>query len=169
MTRRTTLGLDIGSTTIKLVLLDGDEVLFSAYRRHHADVQAELVRLLDEVAVAHPGLVVRGAVTGSGGLGVSGLLGLTFVQEVVAGTAAVEAWLPGTDVVIELGGEDAKITYCGGGGTAPARAGPGRSSTRWRPCSAPTRPGWTRSRRAARRSTRSPRGAGCSRSRTCNR
>ncbi|HEY0215138.1 MAG TPA: acyl-CoA dehydratase activase-related protein [Cellulomonas sp.] len=107
------LGLDIGSTTIKLVLLADGEVERSEYRRHHADVQAELVRLLDDVARDHPGLRVRGAVTGSGGLGVSGLLGLTSVQEVVAGTAAVEAWLPGTDVVIELGGEDAKITYCG--------------------------------------------------------
>ncbi len=105
------LGLDIGSTTVKLVLLDEDEPVWQAYRRHHADVHAELVRLLAEAAERFPDVPVRAAVTGSAGLGLAERLELPFVQEVVAGTEAVCRIVPEADVVIELGGEDAKITY----------------------------------------------------------
>ena len=123
------MGLDIGSTTIKLVLLpehspeapagarpDPASVspvspVFAEYRRHNADVRGELTRLLGEVARAYPGAVVRGAVTGSAGLSLATLMGLPFVQEVIAETETVRVCDPQADVVIELGGEDAKITY----------------------------------------------------------
>ena len=123
------MGLDIGSTTIKLVLLPEhspeaptgarpDPVsvspvspVFAEYRRHNADVRGELTRLLGEVARAYPGAVVRGAVTGSAGLSLAALMGLPFVQEVIAETETVRVCDPQADVVIELGGEDAKITY----------------------------------------------------------
>ncbi len=107
------LGLDIGSTTIKLVLLDGPDrpPLLQSYRRHHADIAGELVDLIDDAARQYPDLRVRGAVTGSAGLTLATALGLPFVQEVIAETAAVHRYLPSADVIIELGGEDAKITY----------------------------------------------------------
>ena len=123
------MGLDIGSTTIKLVLLSerlpevpagapadsasGSPVspVFAEYRRHNADVRGELTRLLEEVGRAYPGAVVRGAVTGSAGLSLATLMGLPFVQEVIAETETVRVCDPQADVVIELGGEDAKITY----------------------------------------------------------
>ena len=122
------MGLDIGSTTIKLVLLPETPVaaraggaasassapvapVFAEYRRHNADVRGELTRLLGEVARAYPGAVVRGAVTGSAGLSLATLMGLPFVQEVIAETETVRVCDPQADVIIELGGEDAKITY----------------------------------------------------------
>ena len=123
------MGLDVGSTTIKLVLLperlpeapagarpdpmSGSPVspVFAEYRRHNADVRGELTRLLGEVTRAYPGAVVRGAVTGSAGLSLATLMGLPFVQEVIAETETVRVCDPQADVVIELGGEDAKITY----------------------------------------------------------
>ena len=123
------MGLDVGSTTIKLVLLperlpevpagapadsaSGSPVspVFAEYRRHNADVRGELTRLLEEVGRAYPGAVVRGAVTGSAGLSLATLMGLPFVQEVIAETETVRVCDPQADVVIELGGEDAKITY----------------------------------------------------------
>lgn len=111
------MGLDIGSTTIKLVLVEvdvqdgGDLLHFQAYRRHHADIAGELDALLDDVLAQFPRARIRGAVTGSGGFALAETMGLPFVQEVVAGTAATRRYAPDTDVVIELGGEDAKITY----------------------------------------------------------
>lgn len=120
------MGLDIGSTTIKLVLLpeavrgarSGSPSasapvfpVFAEYRRHNADVRGELTRLLEEVGRAYPGAVVRGAVTGSAGLSLATLMGLPFVQEVIAETETVRVCDSQADVVIELGGEDAKITY----------------------------------------------------------
>ena len=104
------LGLDIGSTTVKAVVLDGLEPVFEDYRRHHADVRGELARLLRAISEVLPGRSVRAAVTGSGGLSVGHLIGIPFVQEVVAGTATIRRFDPDADVVIELGGEDAKIT-----------------------------------------------------------
>ena len=105
------LGLDIGSTTVKLVLLDGTETVRTVYRRHHTDVHAEVARLLAELSEDFPEAAAVSAVTGSAGLGLAEHLGLRFVQEVIAGTAAVRHLAPEADVVIELGGEDAKITY----------------------------------------------------------
>ncbi|MDR1077115.1 MAG: hypothetical protein LBL55_00320, partial [Propionibacteriaceae bacterium] len=105
------LGLDVGSTTLKAVLLDGDTMLCQEYRRHNADVQAELTRLVHDLAKRFPGLAVRPAIAGSGGLGIARALEVEFIQEVIAGTQAVQRHHPEADVVIELGGEDAKITY----------------------------------------------------------
>lgn len=111
MTSPLRLGFDIGSTTVKLVLLDGDNVLYETYRRHHADIARELDEVLTDVTAQFPDDVVTGAVTGSGGMKVATALGLQFVQEVVAETEAITAADPQADVIIELGGEDAKITY----------------------------------------------------------
>ncbi len=105
------LGLDIGSTTVKAVVLDGSRVVFSDYRRHHADVRGELRALLGDIERAFPAASMVVGVTGSGGLQVAELMGVGFVQEVIAATEAIERHHPEADVVIELGGEDAKITY----------------------------------------------------------
>ncbi len=104
------LGLDIGSTTVKAVVWDDGRILFSDYRRHNADVRGELATLLRQLADRFAESMPV-AVTGSGGLQVAELMGARFVQEVIASTEAVQQLLPDTDVVIELGGEDAKITY----------------------------------------------------------
>jgi predicted CoA-substrate-specific enzyme activase len=106
-----TLGLDVGSTTVKAVVLEGDRPLFSAYRRHNADARGALRELLAEVSIAVGEQQLRVAVAGSAGLGVADVMGVEFVQEVIAATAAIERYVPQADVVIELGGEDAKITY----------------------------------------------------------
>ena len=105
------LGIDVGSTTVKAVVLDGNRVLYSDYRRHNADVRAELGRLLADIEARHPGLEVVSAITGSGGLTTARAMGIPFVQEVIAGTEATRRLHPEVDVVIELGGEDAKLTY----------------------------------------------------------
>lgn len=106
------LGLDIGSTTIKIVLIDGeDNILFERYRRHFSDVRGELLNLFKEIAQECGTYTVTSAITGSGGLSVAKILDLPFVQEVVAGARATQKYIPQADVVLELGGEDAKITY----------------------------------------------------------
>ena len=114
------VGLDIGSTTVKAVVLDQtdslDAVLFSDYRRHHANVRATVAGLLEDI---HKELEARGrgdepirlAITGSGGLALADNLHVPFVQEVIAETRAIDEEYPQADVIIELGGEDAKITY----------------------------------------------------------
>ena len=117
------IGIDVGSTTVKIVVLDiQDTVLYSDYERHRADIRSTIIsvvtKALDEVEQKVPlgksqPLSVR--VTGSGGLAVSHWLDIPFIQEVVASTTAVRRLIPKTDVVIELGGEDAKITYFTGG------------------------------------------------------
>jgi len=111
MARQALLGLDVGSTTVKAVVLDGDRLLFSDYRRHNADARGALRELLTDVADRFGDQPFRTAVAGSAGLGVAELMGVDFVQEVIAATAAIERYVPQADVVIELGGEDAKITY----------------------------------------------------------
>lgn len=114
------VGLDIGSTTVKAVVLDQtdalDGVLVSDYRRHHANVRATVAGLLEDI---HKELVARDrgdepirlAITGSGGLALADNLHVPFVQEVIAETRAIDQEYPQADVIIELGGEDAKITY----------------------------------------------------------
>lgn len=106
------VGIDVGSTTVKLVVLreDGKEV-FADYRRHNADVR-ETARVMLETA--YPILEdapCTVAITGSGGLKLSKYLGIKFVQEVVAVTKAIRRAAPDTDAVIELGGEDAKLIF----------------------------------------------------------
>jgi len=105
------LGLDIGSTTVKAVLVRNGEIVFSDYRRHHADVRGELHELLAALRPVAGDRPLRVGVTGSGGLHVADLMGVGFHQEVIAATEVIELLHPDADVVIELGGEDAKITY----------------------------------------------------------
>lgn len=105
------MGLDIGSTTIKVVILDDDQIIYQQYRRHHSDIRGELARSFEDVGREFPDLRAQIAITGSGGLSVSEWLGVEFVQEVIAETVAISRYNPETDIIIELGGEDAKITY----------------------------------------------------------
>ncbi len=107
-----TLGIDIGSTTVKVALLsETEELLFSDYERHYANIQETLALLLGK-AVNEVGEISAAAViTGSGGLTLAKHLDVPFVQEVVAVSSALQKHAPKTDVAIELGGEDAKIIY----------------------------------------------------------
>ena len=106
------LGIDVGSTTVKLAVLDREnEIKWAVYRRHHADVRATIVEVLREAAEVFPTECMTIAITGSGGLLLSQWLDIEFVQEVIASKTAVETFIPATDVAIELGGEDAKIIY----------------------------------------------------------
>ena len=114
------VGLDIGSTTVKAVVLDQtdslDSVLFSDYRRHHANVRATVAGLLEDIhkeleSLGRGDEPIRLAITGSGGLALADNLHVPFVQEVIAETRAIDEEYPQADVIIELGGEDAKITY----------------------------------------------------------
>ena len=106
------LGLDVGSTTVKLVIVDEkNEIIFSEYMRHFSDMRGVLADLFELAANECGQLAVTTSVTGSGGLTVSKLLSLPFVQEVVAGARATQKFIPDADVVLEFGGEDAKITY----------------------------------------------------------
>lgn len=106
------LGIDIGSTTIKLVLLDtNDNIIYSKYERHYSNIKETTTSFILEVFNKYKDYYITAMVTGSSGLSVSKLLGLSFIQEVIACTEAVEVFINNADVVIELGGEDAKITY----------------------------------------------------------
>ncbi|NPD32107.1 2-hydroxyacyl-CoA dehydratase [Eggerthellaceae bacterium zg-997] len=106
------LGIDVGSTTVKLAILDeADRIVFSLYERHHSDVRATVAEVLSRAAERYGSLPLTVSITGSGGLLLAQWLGLEFVQEVIASKAAVETFIPQTDVCIELGGEDAKIIF----------------------------------------------------------
>ena len=107
-------GIDIGSTTVKLVLVDSNgEIVFGEYRRHFSRTQATLHSLLEQAKQQLGSCSLLVNITGSGGIGLGKALGINFVQEVVATSAAVKKIVPMTDVAIELGGEDAKIIYFG--------------------------------------------------------
>ena len=106
------LGIDVGSTTVKLAILDaGQKVVYSEYQRHHTDIRATISELIGNAQAAMGDQPLTVAITGSGGLLLAQWLGLDFVQEVIASKTAVGALIPQTDVAIELGGEDAKIIY----------------------------------------------------------
>ncbi|MDR2163923.1 MAG: 2-hydroxyacyl-CoA dehydratase [Clostridiales Family XIII bacterium] len=108
------LGIDIGSTTVKLVLIDDEgRAVFARYGRHMSNVLEKAGEMVRELAETHPGVGARAVITGSGGLSLAGLLGIAFEQEVISCSKAVETIIPETDVAIELGGEDAKITFYG--------------------------------------------------------
>lgn len=110
------LGVDIGSTTIKVVLLDNkDNIIYSNYERHYADIKIKLISTLIEVNKYVNKRPISLVVTGSGGMNVASNINVTFIQEVVAATKAIRTYYPQTDVAIELGGEDAKITYFSNG------------------------------------------------------
>ena len=111
-----TLGIDIGSTTVKVALLDRDfHIVFSDYKRHYANIQETLADLLREARKQTGPAEILPVITGSGGLTLSSHLKVPFVQEVVAVASALQDYAPQTDVAIELGGEDAKIIYFTGG------------------------------------------------------
>ncbi len=110
------LGIDIGSTTVKIAILNNEhEVLFSDYERHFANIQETLSDLLSRAIHKLGTILVSPVITGSGGLTLAKHLDVPFVQEVIAVSAALQDYAPQTDVAIELGGEDAKIIYFEGG------------------------------------------------------
>lgn len=109
------LGLDVGSTTVKVAILDEkDNLVYTHYQRHFSDVQHTVSNLLQKMYIQFRNAELTMNITGSSGISTSQQLGVPFVQEVIAGSKAVERFIPQTDVAIELGGEDAKITYFGG-------------------------------------------------------
>lgn len=110
------VGLDIGSTTAKIAILDNqDNLLYSEYKRHYSDVKSTISNLIKNVYHKFKDSILTLMVTGSSGLAIAKSLKVSFIQEVIASTGAVEKFIPETDVAIELGGEDAKITFFSGG------------------------------------------------------
>ena len=110
------LGIDIGSTTVKIAILDDrNNLLFSDYERHFANIRETLADLMDKAFEKLGNINMAPMITGSGGLTLANHLGVPFVQEVVAVSTALQDYAPQTDVAIELGGEDAKIIYFEGG------------------------------------------------------
>ena len=106
------LGIDIGSTTVKIAILDDkNTILFSDYKRHFANIQETLAELLTEARQELGEIDIHPVITGSGGLTLANHLEVPFTQEVVAVSTALTDYAPQTDVAIELGGEDAKIIY----------------------------------------------------------
>ncbi len=110
------LGIDIGSTTVKIAVLDAsDNLLFADYQRHYANIRETLHDLLQQAYEKLGNMTTAPMITGSGGLTLAKHLGIPFVQEVISVASALEHTAPQTDVAIELGGEDAKIIYFEGG------------------------------------------------------
>ena len=109
------IGIDIGSTTVKVVVLDEqNKLLFRSYERHYSKARERAAETLRSIRDKLTGQQVRIVITGSAGLGVAKAADIDFVQEVYATAAAVNQYIPDTDAVIELGGEDAKIIFFGG-------------------------------------------------------
>ena len=109
------VGIDIGSTTVKVVVLDENKkLLFRSYERHYSKTRERTLETLNSIRDLLSGRDIQVTITGSAGLGVANASGIDFVQEVYATAAAVNTYIPGTDAVIELGGEDAKIIFFGG-------------------------------------------------------
>ena len=116
------IGLDIGSTTIKAVVLDDrGEIVFRRYERHRARIAMLCEVLLHAVATAFPNQRFQLGISGSAGMGLAEDLGIDFLQEVYATRVALRRMAPGTDVAIELGGEDAKILFLSGAGGLEVR------------------------------------------------
>ncbi len=106
------IGIDVGSTTVKLVALnEKNELVYSKYERHHSNINETLKQMVNDAYNTLSDISIRIAITGSGGINLASSLNVDFVQEVIAGTKAIRTFNPETDVAIELGGEDAKITY----------------------------------------------------------
>ena len=110
-----TLGIDIGSTTAKLVLREGEKVLYEKYERHFSQVRQKTLDMLAAMPCVAPNEELTVAISGSAGLGLAQSANLAFVQEVFATGEAVKLLAPDTSAVIELGGEDAKIIFFEGG------------------------------------------------------
>ncbi|MCL2420281.1 MAG: 2-hydroxyacyl-CoA dehydratase [Defluviitaleaceae bacterium] len=110
------LGIDIGSTTVKLVVTDDTyNILFGEYRRHFSNIQETLLEMAKAARSKLGKIDVKAMITGSGGLSLANWVGVDFIQEVVAVAEAITQFAPETDVAIEIGGEDAKIIYFSGG------------------------------------------------------
>ncbi|MDD5823637.1 MAG: acyl-CoA dehydratase activase-related protein [Firmicutes bacterium] len=108
------LGIDVGSTTVKLIILDEDDnIKYSRYERHLSNVFEKVEELLKDLYTEMGDLKLKPVITGSGGMSLASLFGIRFEQEVITCTNAIDKLIPQTDVAIELGGEDAKITFFG--------------------------------------------------------
>ena len=108
------VGLDVGSTTVKIIVMDSDlKVLYKSYTRHFSDTKNTLCEVLEKLSKDFPNSRFTMALTGSGAMSAAKFLKVPFIQEVISCKRAIERYLPQTDVVIELGGEDAKIIYFG--------------------------------------------------------
>ena len=106
------VGLDVGSTTVKIIVMnDKQETIYTDYTRHFSDTKNTICNVLEKLAKDYPDDTFTMALTGSGAMSAAKFLNIPFIQEVIACKRAVEKYLPETDVVIELGGEDAKIIY----------------------------------------------------------
>ena len=106
------VGLDVGSTTVKIIVMNqNEEVIYKDYQRHYSDTKNTVCSVLENLNEKYGNSRFTLALTGSGAISVAKFLGVEFIQEVVACKRAVEKYIPQTDVVIELGGEDAKIIY----------------------------------------------------------
>ena len=106
------VGLDVGSTTVKIIVMDNDlNVIYRDYQRHFSDTKNTICNVLEKLIEKFSEYNYTIALTGSGAMSASKFLDLPFIQEVVSCKRAVEKYIPETDVVIELGGEDAKIIY----------------------------------------------------------
>ncbi len=109
------LGIDVGSTTVKTVILDGGEIIYNKYERHYSKVKETVAEQLKIIRDKFKGERFKIAITGSAGLGIANTSGIEFVQEVYSAFVAVNKSYPDADVVVELGGEDAKIIFLTGG------------------------------------------------------
>lgn len=109
------LGIDVGSTTVKTVIIDNGEIIYSKYQRHFSKVKETVIEQLNAIAKIYTDCTFKIAITGSAGLGIANASGISFVQEVYSAFVAVEKSYPDADVVVELGGEDAKIIFLTGG------------------------------------------------------
>ena len=106
------VGLDVGSTTVKIVVMDSNKnTIYKDYQRHFSDTKNTVCNVLENLLLKYPSNTYTLALTGSGAMSAAKFLGVDFIQEVVSCKRAVEKYIPQTDVVIELGGEDAKIIY----------------------------------------------------------
>lgn len=106
------IGLDVGSTTVKIVVMDNNKnTIYKDYQRHFSDTKNTVCNVLENLLLKYPSNTYTLALTGSGAMSAAKFLGVDFIQEVVSCKRAVEKYIPQTDVVIELGGEDAKIIY----------------------------------------------------------
>ena len=108
------LGLDIGSTTAKIIVVENDNILYRRYERHFSQVRTKALELIEDAKSFLSGRPFTSAISGSAGLGVAEAANLPFVQEVYATGQIVRQFEPDTNAVIELGGEDAKIIFFDG-------------------------------------------------------
>lgn len=110
------LGIDVGSTTVKVAILsDENEIIYREYKRHFSDVKKAVCDQLKDVYKKLGDIKLKTVITGSGGIGLSRKIDIKFEQEVISSTKAINTYNPDTDVVVELGGEDAKVTFLSGG------------------------------------------------------